>query len=93
MAWTYGGWRREPTTTAQRTMLIQHIEEVEALISGYKSQGALSENAARFELEEYLKRLEMWFDKYNDALGLGLDADIPTFVQAKPKPDDSLETD
>ena len=91
MAWTYGGWRREATTTLQRTMLILHIEEVEALISSYKSLGAMSQQASRFELEATLARLEKHLENYNDVLGLGLDADIQPFVQAKPIADDSLE--
>jgi len=92
MAWTYGGWRREATTTAQRTMLIQHIEEVEAILSGYKSQGAMQQSAARFELEDYLRKLEKKLTEYDDSLGLGLDADFPAFIQAKPRTNDSLET-
>ena len=91
MAWSYGGWRRESTSTAQRTMLILHIEEVEALLSSYKSLGAMSQQASRFELESYLARLDKHLTDYNDALGLGLDANIQPFVQAKPVTDDSLE--
>lgn len=93
MAWTYGGWRREASTTAQRTMLIQHIEDVEALISGFKAQGAAGQTAQRYDLEQYLKSLEDRLTVYDDALGLGLDADVNPFVQAKPLVDDSLETE
>ena len=91
MAWTYGGWRRETGSTAQRTMLILHIEEVESLISSYKSQGAMGQQAARFELDSYLVRLEKHLENYNDVLGLGLDANNQAFVQAKPITDDSME--
>lgn len=91
MAWTYGGWRRESGSTAQRTMLILHIEEVEALLSSYKSLGAMQQQASRFELESYLARLEKHLEDYNDALGLGLDANNQPFVQAKPITDDSME--
>lgn len=86
MAWTYGGWRREATQTAQRDMLVLHLEEVEAVIGTYQSQGALNQNAARFQLLEYRAALQKQLDAYNDALGLtvGSEEDNP-FVEMRPR--------
>ena len=86
-SWTQGGWRRQSGSTAQRTMLILHIEEVEAYLAGYQSQSAQSNSGERFALTEYLKRLEAKLAEYDDALGLTLTSDDEQFVKTRPRID------
>ena len=86
-SWTYGGWRRESGSTAQRTMLILHAEEVEAYIAGYQSQTAHSNAGERFGLDAYLKKLETKLAEYDAALGLTLESNQPSFVGMRPRID------
>lgn len=84
-SWSYNGWRRESGSTAQRAMLILHIEEVEQYLAAFKSQGAADQSAGRYDLEAYLKRLEEHLAKYDEALDLDLLADADPLVMAKPR--------
>lgn len=83
--WSYGGWRRESGSTAQRDMLILHIEEVEELLSGYQSQSAQDQTGERYGLEKHLEMLEKKLAVYDDALGLTLKSKEPQFVQMRPR--------
>ncbi len=69
-------------------MLIDHIEEVEALLSGYASQGAEGQSGERFKLQEYLARLEKQLERYNVATGEDLSPRAPMFVGLRARVDD-----
>ena len=86
-SWTYSGWRRESGSTAQRAMLVLHIEEVETKLADFQHMGAQSQKGSRFELTEYLKKLEKKLAEYDAALGLSLDADDKFFIRAIPEAD------
>ena len=88
ITWTYGGWRREVGATAQRAMLVLHIEEVEQRLAGFSGQGAMQNRAERYQLDEYLKGLESKLADYDRNLGLDLAADIDPFVSVRPTQDE-----
>ena len=67
--WTYSGWRSESGATAQRAMLILHMQEVSDAIAAFASQGALSQRAERFNLVEYLNTLQTQLDKLDIQTG------------------------
>lgn len=87
ISWTHGGWRRESGTQAKRDKLILHIEEVEARLADFQSQGFEGQSGQRYQLEAYLDRLEERLAGLEAALGLDVGADAHTFIEARPKLD------
>ncbi len=82
--WTHNGWRRESGATAQRTMLILHIEEVEQAIAAFQSQGAMSQRAQRFDLIQYHDRLAKELEKLDRQTGT-TPGEAHVLIQGKPR--------
>jgi len=83
--WSHNGWRREDGYAAQRAKLILHIEEVENRLADWQTQSAQGQSGARFQLEQYLSKLESKLRELDAALGLTPEnADHASFVQVTP---------
>jgi hypothetical protein len=79
--WTYGAWRRQSGSSAQRSMLLLHIEEVQDKLSGFSLQSSGASSAQRFPLIDYLKTLNSELDRLDSDLNSG----DTTFIQGKPQ--------
>lgn len=84
MAWLYGGWRRESGLAAQRAMLILHIEEVEAMLSGFAEQESLGMRGQRHNQTEYRQDLEKRLEELDDKIAAANATDMNPFFGVRP---------
>ena len=85
MAWTYSDWITQTGTADKRTRLGLHLVEISNKIEGFKSQGAVGQSAARFELQVYYDRMFAEHQRLSNILGLDDAADVQHFVRLKPQ--------